>query len=45
MTDYTGYVLGVYVLAGGVLGGLALVWWRRLRRLQERLQAEGGVES
>ena len=45
MVDYTGYVLGVYGLAGGVLGGLALLWWRRLRRLRQRLHAEGGVVS
>ncbi|MBF0463330.1 MAG: hypothetical protein HQL87_18365 [Magnetococcales bacterium] len=41
MNDYTEYVVGVYLLAGGVLGGLALLWWTRLRRWQQRLRAEG----
>ena len=41
MNEYAGYVWGVYLLAGGVLGGLALLWWSRLRRLQQKLRAEG----
>ncbi len=43
MADYTEYVLGVYGLAVVVLGGLALLWWTRLRRLQRQLRAEGRV--
>ncbi|MEO5339469.1 MAG: hypothetical protein H7837_02965 [Magnetococcus sp. MYC-9] len=41
MNEYTDYVLGVYLLATGVFGGLALWWWRRIRWLQKRLHAEG----
>ena len=43
MNEYTEFVLGVYLLAGMVFGGLTLLWWSRLRRLQRRLQAEGST--
>ncbi|MBF0401499.1 MAG: heme exporter protein CcmD [Magnetococcales bacterium] len=39
MSEYGEYVWGVYLLAGVLLGGLALMWWKSLRRLQQRLQA------
>ena len=39
--EYTEYVVAVFVLATVVYGGLIFIWWRRLRRLQRLLQAEG----
>ncbi|MBF0161921.1 MAG: heme exporter protein CcmD [Magnetococcales bacterium] len=45
MNEYTEYVWAVYGLAGGLFGGLTLLWWSRLRRLQSRLQAEGRRDS
>lgn len=37
MSEYTEYVVGVYVLALVVYGGVSLLWSRRLRHYQDRL--------
>lgn len=45
MNDYTGYVLGVDLLAVLVYGGLVVAWQGRVRRLRQRLLKEGAEEG
>ncbi|MBF0584933.1 MAG: heme exporter protein CcmD [Magnetococcales bacterium] len=45
MNEYADYVWSVYLLAGTLFGGLALMWWRSLRRLQQRQRLQATKEK